>query len=190
MSSPGSCQHSSRAYVRGESSLPSIHFFRPSEAGRRPLGSSIPSLQDSNRGQKSAAAKTHGQNWLSNTAQLALARLQYIIAGAIAGDWAKSGRLGAVITNLVHLLGLSVARNVETAARFERAQVAACAHLARRRGDLQLIKDEFVEAGWGRSAQCFLDQVTEFTYRKESIDGCTSQPPRSHNQPLKRPESS
>ena len=71
-----------------------------------------------------------------NAGQLALAFSRYVIAGEIAGAWAKFGGLGALLSNLASTTELSVIQNVETASRFERAQSAAWFHLARERGSL------------------------------------------------------
>ena len=53
--------------------------------------------------------------------RLALAHLRYIIAGELAGARAKSGGLGALLTNLASAIELSVIQNMETASRFERS---------------------------------------------------------------------
>ena len=62
--------------------------------------------------------------------------LGYIMAGGVAGSWKNLGGLAATLTILAHLLELSVIRNMETAARAEKAQSTARPHLVRERGDL------------------------------------------------------
>ena len=81
-------------------------------------------------------------------------------------------------------------RNVERAPRFERAQSAARAHVARGRGNLQRAMDEITKVNWGRLAQCVDDRVTEFTDRKKPNDSFTGRLYRSRYQPQRRLESS
>ena len=52
-----------------------------------------------------------------NSGQVALAHLQYIVAGEIAGSLEKSCGSGALLTNLAHLLEPSVILNIEKARR-------------------------------------------------------------------------
>ena len=102
-----------------------------------------------------------------NTGQLALAYLRYVVAGELAGAWAKFGGLGALVANLASMLELSVIRNMETAIRFERAQSAAWPHLAQERGSLQTAKEELVKINRGRLHQCVNDQISEFAGRQK-----------------------
>ena len=55
--------------------------------------------------------------------------MRYSVAGEIVGAWGNLGGLGEMFTNLAHLLELSVARNMEAASRFDKAQSAAWPHL-------------------------------------------------------------
>ena len=66
---------------------------------------------------------------------------------------------------------LSIAQNVETASRFERAQSATRAHLARARGNLQLAEDELIKINRDRLHQCVSDQLIEFNGRKKVQNG-------------------
>ena len=71
--------------------------------------------------------------------------LRCVVTEEISGARDIFGDLGALLTNLAHLLELSTFQNVETASRFERALSTAWAHLARDRGGPQLTKDELAE---------------------------------------------
>ena len=55
------------------------------------------------------------------------------------------GGFGALHANLAHPMELPIAQDVETASIFEGAQSSERSHLARRRGNLQLVKDEPIE---------------------------------------------
>ena len=72
---------------------------------------------------------------------------------------------------------------METASRFERAQSAAWAHLARERGSLQIIKDELVKANRDRLHQVANDQISEFNDRHKKREGGN---PGSSNRPRAR----
>ena len=63
-----------------------------------------------------------------------------------------------MLTNLVHLLDLSVIRNKETASRFEKAQSAAWPHSARERGNIRTICEELVKVNRDRLNECIADQ--------------------------------
>ena len=90
-----------------------------------------------------------------NSAQLALHFLRYIMTGDVAGAWQNIGGMGAA---LAHLMELSIRQNMETARRYEKAQHASRAHIARGRGDLDVIKAEFVQISRERLQECVQDQ--------------------------------
>ena len=108
-------------------------------------------------------------------------------AGELAGAWAEFGGIGAILTNSAHLLELSGAHFMVTASRFECAQGAAWARLARERGNLQLIEDELSEVNRGRLVQCVNDPSPKFTDRAKSEGSATGRSSRSRNQPQDRP---
>ena len=55
--------------------------------------------------------------------QLAMGYVRYIGPGEVSGSRGKLGGMGAMPTDLAHLLELSILRNMETAPRFEEAQL-------------------------------------------------------------------
>ena len=63
--------------------------------------------------------------------------LRFIIAGDVASAWSKFGGFGVMLTNLICLMELSVARNLETAHR-------ALAPLDSERGTVYEIRGELV----------------------------------------------
>ena len=67
----------------------------------------------------------------SNTGQLAIRSPRYIIASEVACAWQKLGGLGAALAHLAHISELSATQNAAPASRFEEAQHAALAHVAR-----------------------------------------------------------
>ena len=87
------------------------------------------------------------------TGQLTLSYLRYVVPGEIAGAWELFGGFGALLTNLAHLMELSIARNLEAASRLERAQSSARAHAAREGGNLQRVKDELIKINRDRLRQ-------------------------------------
>ena len=68
--------------------------------------------------------------------------VRFIIEGGVAGAWAKLGGLGATSANLIHVMDLSAAQNMEAASRYEKSQISAWAHLRREGGNADAIRDE------------------------------------------------
>ena len=133
--------------------------------------------------------KNSAKTSLLNTGQLALAYVRYVIAGEMVVAWPKYGGLGAMLTNVARLLKPSVVQDIETASRFERAQSSARAHLARGRGNLQLVRDELIKVPRGRPQQCDADQSTEFTDRGKPRGSYAGRPAYSRNTTQERLES-
>ena len=96
---------------------------------------------------------------------------------AIYRSWRNRESLGTLrglwglFSNLAHLMELSVARKTETASRFDRAQSALWAHLARERGNLQPVKDVLITITRDRPHICVSDQSSEFNERGQAQDG-------------------
>ena len=82
-----------------------------------------------------------------------------------------------------------MAQNVETDPRFEQAQSAGRVHLARKRGNLQLTRDEIVGATRDRAQQCVSGQHTEFTGGKKPEEAPLSRPGHARTVTRKRPNS-
>ena len=53
-------------------------------------------------------ASQQGRTPFSDTGQLALHYLRYVIAVKVAGAWDRFGGMGEMITNLAHMMELSV----------------------------------------------------------------------------------
>ena len=83
------------------------------------------------------------------------------------GDRSNFGGSGAMLENSTQLLGLPVTRNLGTASRFEDSQITAWAHLARKRGDLRLAREELALVSRDR-----LQQRVEFTDLAEADRQC------------------
>ena len=66
------------------------------------------------------------------------------------------------LTNSAHCVALPVAQNMETVSLFEKVQSTAWAHLVRERGNLGIIRDEFVKLHRDRLYQCVADQRSEY----------------------------
>ena len=97
-----------------------------------------------------------------NSALLALHYLRCIIAGEVAGARQRLGRTGAASTRPARLMELSTTQNAETACRYEEAQNASRAHIARERGYLDVIKCELVQISRACLQQCARGLVSKF----------------------------
>ena len=124
-----------------------------------------------------------------NTGQLGLAPFRHIIAGEMAGAWTISGSPGAMLTNMAHLPGLSVVRNMGTASRSEPAQSIAWTHLVRDCGNLRLSGDELIQVYRGRLRRCIANQVTEYADSAKPGESYARRPSYSRNAAQKRSES-
>ena len=65
-----------------------------------------------------------------------------IIVCGIAGKWSISAGIGALLTTLADLMGLSRVQNIETAFRFEKAKNAPWERLIRDHGKAGVVQDE------------------------------------------------
>ena len=68
-----------------------------------------------------------------------------------------------MLTKLAQPLELSVTQSAETASRFERAQGTAWTHLARERGNSQIVKGGHIKVNRDRPYRCIAEKRTEFT---------------------------
>ena len=80
----------------------------------------------------------------------------------------RRSRMGAAPTRLAHLQELSETPNMEAASRFEKAQHSSGAHVARERGNFEIIKGELAWFSGGRLRQCVRDQQSEFLDRQRA----------------------
>ena len=118
-----------------------------------------------------------------NTGQLSL---RYNIASEVAGAERKIGGMGAPLTHLAHFFELSVTQNIEVPSRFAEAQHASWPHIARHRGDLEIIKSELVRLNQEKLRQCVHDQQSEFFDRQRGAKVPNPRAPRVWTRPWKR----
>ena len=69
--------------------------------------------------------------------------------------------MGAVLTHMARLADLSIAQNMETACGCEGVQHASRAHIAREKGDLDVIRAELAQINSERLRLCAQDQVSK-----------------------------
>ena len=80
----------------------------------------------------------------------------------VAGTWAKIGGLGAKVANLACPADSSVVRNMQAVSKYGKANDAAWAHLARVRGDVEIIREELLRRNRARLDQFVKGQKSEF----------------------------
>ena len=90
----------SAALREGFKSTPPHTPFLAPKINEAPLALQGPTHKRATEAERSRQKRNDVKTSFLNTGQLALALLHYIIAGEIAGAWAKFGGLGALLTNL------------------------------------------------------------------------------------------
>ena len=87
------------------------------------------------------AAKTA----LLGASRLARHYLRYLFTGEVAGAWGDLCDMGGMLSNLARRKGPPVTREREIVSRFEKVRRTARVHLSRDRGNVHIIREEFVK---------------------------------------------
>ena len=106
-----------RALHEGSKVRPPYTPFLPRKLGGDPRAPHFPERKGAAGAGRARQRRNDVETSFLMSGQLAPSYLRYIVAGEIAGDWEQFGGSRALLTNLAHLLELSVAQDVSP--RFE-----------------------------------------------------------------------